>query len=133
MILLDTHVLIWMDEGNKRLGRKTIKLLNSALADGNLTVSAVSFWEVSMLAQKGRLEILMEMDVWRGELIESGLNEMPLNGAIGIRAGGLQNFHGDPADRMIVATALETAATLVTADEKILSWKKLPQKHDARL
>lgn len=133
MILLDTHVLIWMDEGTTRLGSKALKVINTALAEGNLTVSAISFWETAMLVHKGRLEILMEMDVWRRELLDNGLHETPMNGAIGIRAGSLQNFHGDPADRIIVATAIETSATLVTADEKILSWEKLTQKHNARL
>ena len=132
MILLDTHVLIWLDEGNTRLGRATLKKINAALIEGNLAVSAISFWEVAMLAQKDRVEIRMEIDVWRRELLESGLNEIPLLGTIAVRAGGLLDFHGDPADRMIVATALETPATLVTADEKILAWEKLAQKFDAR-
>ena len=132
MMLLDTHVLIWLDEGNPRLGRETLTRLDAALAEGQLAVSAISFWEVAMLVQKGRLEIQMDMNLWRKELIESGLLEVPLDGAIGIHAAYLQDFHGDPADRLIVATALEASAMLVTADEKILAWQKLPQRLDAR-
>jgi PIN domain nuclease of toxin-antitoxin system len=59
--------------------------------------------------------------------------EIPLQGTTAVRAGQLQMFHGDPADRIIVATAIENGATLVTADEKILSWEPLRQKIDARL
>jgi PIN domain nuclease of toxin-antitoxin system len=84
-----------------------------------------------MLIQKGRLEMRLELDVWRKELLGNGLYEIPLDGAIAIRAGGLKDFHGDPADRLIVATALLTSSVLVTADQKILAWKDLNLKFDA--
>lgn len=74
----------------------------------------------------------LELDVWRKELLEKGLCEVPLDGAIAIRAGGLKDFHGDPADRLIVATALELSSKLMTADQKILAWKDLKLKFDAR-
>ncbi|OGQ97915.1 MAG: twitching motility protein PilT [Deltaproteobacteria bacterium RIFOXYD12_FULL_57_12] len=133
MILLDTHVLIWMDEGNMSLGNKAIELINHALLAGELAVSAISFWEVAMLLQKQRLAMQLEVDIWRKELLENGLLEISLDGATGIRAGGLQKFHGDPADRLIVATALDNSATLLTADEKILTWDKRLRTIDARI
>jgi PIN domain nuclease of toxin-antitoxin system len=132
MILLDTHALVWLDEGNKRLGPATLDMVNQAHSKGHLAVSAITFWEVAMLIKKRRLEISIELDVWRKNLLGSGLREIPLSGAIGIRASGLKNFHGDPADCMIAATALETSATLVTADKKILAWQGLTQKQNAR-
>lgn len=131
MIVLDTHALIWLDEGSRRLGGEALQHINSAFTDGQLAVSAISFWEISMLIQKQRLEIRMEMDVWRKELIESGLREIPLSGAIAIRAGALLDFQGDAADRLIVATALQMSASLVTADKKILQWNNLKLKIDA--
>lgn len=131
MMLLDTHVLIWLDEGSPRLGTETLQRVNTAFTDGRLAVSAISFWEITMLVQKKRLNISMEMDVWRKELIESGLREIPLGGDIAIRAGELLDFQGDPADRLIVATALQMSATLSTADTKILAWKSLKLKIDA--
>lgn len=133
MIIADTHVLVWLDGGHENLGVETLTLLDKSLCKGCLAVSAISFWEVAMLVEKGRLELRMELDVWRRELIGSGLVEIPLLGSVGIRAGQLTDFHGDPADRMIVATALENSTALVTADEKILKWQKLPQRFDARL
>lgn len=133
MMLLDTHVLIWLDEGSPRLGAKALQHINVEFGAGNLAVSAISFWEVSVLVQKKRIEIRLEMDVWRKELLESGLREIPLDGIIGIRAGGLRHFHGDPADRLIVATAMQTSSTLVTADQKILTWNKLSLKLDANI
>ena len=132
MILLDTHVLVWLDEGSPRLGNKALRKINNAFANNDLAVSAISFWEISMLVQKKRLEMQMEIDVWRKELIEKGLREIPLAGEIAILARALSNFHGDPADRMIVATARQLSATLATADGKILDWDGLKLKIDAQ-
>ncbi len=133
MLLLDTHVLIWLDEGSSRLGTDALQVINKALATGQLGVTAISFWEIAMLIEKQRLTFQIELDVWRAELLQTGLQEIPLQGSTAIRAGQLKSFHGDPADRMIVATAIENSATLITADEKILLWNQLHQKIDARL
>ncbi len=132
MILLDTHVLVWLDERGSRLGKRALQRIDEEFGAGKLAVSAISFWEISMLIQKGRVDLRLEMDVWRKELLQNGLWEIPLDGTIAIRAGGLQDFHGDPADRLIVATALQTSSTLITADQKILAWKDLNLKYDAR-
>ncbi len=131
MLICDTHVLIWLDEGNPRLGANALQTMNKALATGQLAVASISFWEIAMLVEKQRLDIRIELDVWRLELLQSGLLEIPLQGSTALRAGRLQAFHGDPADRMIVATALENSATLMTADRKILGWDALHQKVDA--
>lgn len=133
MVLLDTHVLIWLDEGNQRLGRTALATINNSLATGQLAVATICFWEVAMLIEKQRLIMKTALDVWRADLLQAGLIEIPLRGATAVRAGQLHKFHGDPADRMIVATALEHDATLVTADERILSWPQFHQKIDARL
>ena len=133
MLLLDTHVLVWLDEGSSRLGTEALQTINRALASGQLGVASISFWEIAMLVRKSRLDIQIELDVWRLELLKSGLLEIPLQGSTAIRAGQLQGFHGDPADRMIVATAIEHSATLATADQKILEWDTLQQKIDASL
>ncbi len=132
MMLLDTHVLVWLDEGSPKLGKRALRFIDAEFGAGNLAVSAISFWEISMLIQKGRLEMRLETDIWRKELLENGLCEIPLDGAIAIRAGILREFHGDPADRLIVATALQTSSTLMTADQKILAWNDLKLKFDAQ-
>ncbi len=131
MLLLDTHVLVWLDEGNPRLGTKALQAINQSLATGQLGVASISFWEIAMLVEKGRLDIRMELDIWRLELLRNGLLDIPLESCTALKAGQLQDFHGDPADRMIVATALEHTATLVTADRKILDWGKHLQTIDA--
>ena len=133
MLLLDTHVLIWLDEGNSRLGKIALQKIIQSLSSNQLGVAAISFWEVAMLIENQRLVMQTELDVWRSELLKTGLIEIPLRGSTAIRAGQLRMFHGDPADRMIVATAIENGATLMTADTKILSWSLFDQKIDARI
>lgn len=121
MILLDTHALIWLDQGNDRLGVTARRRLDDALVDDTLCVSAISFWEIAMLQVQGRLN-MPPLKRWRHQLIDAGLREISITGDIGIKACELQEFHADPVDRLIVATALEHGATLVTADERILQW-----------
>ena len=133
MKLLDTHVLVWLTEGNPRLGSDSLQTINSALKAGKLGVPAICFWEIAMLVAKQRLTLQMDLNVWRFELLQTGLLEIPLQGSTAIRAGQLISFHGDPADRMIVSTAIENSATLITADEKILAWDQLLLKINARL
>ena len=133
MILLDTHVLIWLTEGSERLGTKTLVQIDQALADSQLAVSAISFWEIAMLIEKGRLEFNLELGIWRQGLLQDGLQEIPMTGSIAIRAGQLPEFHGDPADRIIVSTAIEGNTVLVTAEKKILEWGHLQRMVDAAL
>ena len=132
MILLDTHALIWLDEGSERLGKQSLSLINQAFKSEKLFVSVISFWEVAMLVEKGRLEMQMDVDSWRQQLIAKGLQEIALTGNTAINSATLKNFHGNPADRMIVATAIHLTATLCTADNKILSWINDLLRLDAR-
>lgn len=132
MILLDTHALIWLDEGNIRLGKESLSFIDQALKKKELFVSSITFWEVGMLIEKGRLEMRMDIDLWRQNLIKNGLQEIPMTGEIAIRAALLNCFHGDPADRIIVATAIHSTSVLYTADKKILSWKEGLSLFDAR-
>ena len=121
MILVDTHTLLWLWAGEARLGMGARQAIDDALRDQELAVSAMTFWEVAMLRDKGRLEFPEDVGLWRRELLDHGLLEIPVDGEIGIRANGLPNFHADPADRIIVATALG-GHKLVTSDERILAW-----------
>ena len=83
-----------------------------------------------MQVQKGRLEFALSLDDWRRDLLTLGLVEIPVDGVIAARAGLLTDIHGDPADRLIVATALG-GHQLVTADERILTWSGQLDKIDA--
>ena len=74
-----------------------------------------------MRLQKGQINVGLSLEAWRKALLDDGLIEVPVDGGIAVRAGLLEDIHGDPADRIIVATALE-GHTLVTADGRILKW-----------
>lgn len=132
MILLDTHVLIWLDEGNEQLGTESLALINEAYHKYELIVAAITFWEVAMLVSKSRIELSMDGLEWRSDLLKSGMLEIPTDGHIGILAAQLDDFHGDPADRLIMATAIKQQATLITADKKILQWRGPVPCLDAR-
>ncbi len=121
MILLDTQVLVWNRFGDRRLGRRARREIDDAVRESTVAVSAISFWEIAMLHSKRRITLLQDVGSWRDTLLQEGLVEIPVDGAIGIRANELTDFHPDPADRLIVATALG-GHRLVTADRRILDW-----------
>jgi PIN domain nuclease of toxin-antitoxin system len=131
MILLDTHILIWLDQGNTSLGSQTRETIDRALQSNLLAVSAITFWEASMLQRKGRIQ-LPEAQGWRIALLSMGLIEIPIDGKIGIYSNNLAEFHPDPADRFIVASAIQHNATLVTADQRILDWSGSLMRLDGR-
>jgi PIN domain nuclease of toxin-antitoxin system len=132
VILLDTHVLLWIDRDDASLGLSSRDMIEAAWSEGAVVVSAISFWEVAMLAMRGRLELPCDVNLWRSNWLEAGLRELPLDGSIALRAVSLVDFHPDPADRFLVATAEGIRATLLTADQAILSWTGTLTRHDAR-
>ena len=132
MIVVDTPTLVWLTSGEPRLGRRARRLLDTSLASDTLAVSAMSFWEVAMLASRGRLELGSSAEAWRSEILSLGVNEIPIDGEIAILSVTLSGLHADPADRIIVATAVQRGAALPTADERLLGWKHPLRRHDAR-
>ena len=132
MILLDTHVLAWIAEGNPQTGLSARRLADDALQKDELMVSAFSFWELAMLGAKGRLKGDWSTERLRRKSLEQGIREVAVSGEIGIAAVGLAGLPGDPADRIIVATAMSVDATLLTADERLLRWRGKLRTVDAR-
>lgn len=122
MLVLDTHALIWLDQDHPSLGAQARQQADLALQQGVLAVSAITFWETAMLAGKGRITMTLPIDIWRKDLLGNGLLEIPVDGGIGIHAAEL-NLHGDPADRLILATCLSKGAALLTADLTLLDWR----------
>ena len=86
-----------------------------------------------MLIQKGRFELPEGLANWRRDVLNRGLIEVQVDGEIGLTAGLLTYEHGDPADRLIVATAICSGATLLTADRLILGWDGPFTRQDARV
>jgi PIN domain nuclease of toxin-antitoxin system len=133
LIVLDTHVLLSLDRHDPSLGQNAIAIAADALAAVDLAASAITFWEVALLLRKRRLQLKLPVARWRRDFVDQGLVEIPVTGAIGIAAAGLEDFHTDPADRLIVATVQKLDATLLTADEKILAWPGRLDRRDARI
>lgn len=132
LILLDTHALIWLDQDDPALGDRARELADGALSEGALAVSAISFWEVAMLAAKGRIAINLPLAQWWLDFMRAGMLEIALDGEIALAATKLGNLHPDPADRFIVATARALGATLLTADRRLLDWSGRLDRSDAR-
>ena len=130
-MLLDTHVLFWSAFDGGRLGPACRQRIEQAAREANLAVSALSFWELAMLQAKRKIDFGGDVAVWRTELLDGGLVEIPVDGAIAVRAGLLSGLHGDPADRIIVATA-QDGHQLVTVDDRILRWGGSLDRIDAR-
>lgn len=130
VILIDTHVAVWMATNQRQIGPSSKVLLQKAASDDRLAVSAISFWEIALLVSKKRLQIGRSPSELRLELLDTGVSELPVTGPISICAAEL-NLNGDPADRLITATAIIHGATLMTADEAILRWPHTLQRQDA--
>jgi PIN domain nuclease of toxin-antitoxin system len=120
VIVLDTHVLLWLDSGDPQLGTLARQRIEQAHRLGGVAVSAISFWECAMLARDKRILLAKPVGAWRAELLAAGLRELPLDGAVATAAVGLALSHQDPADRFIVATAQAHNADLLTADLRLL-------------
>ena len=131
-ILLDTHALVWLLEGEDRLGPESRRLADAAATADSLLVSAMTFWEVAMLARRHRLVLAQPVATWRQRALEMGVDEIALSGDISILATELKDFPPNPADRIIAATALVYGATLITADTSVLRWTGQLRCHDAR-
>ena len=119
--LLDTHVWVWWNMVPQKLTRRVRSFISTPSRYEELLLSAISVWEFSKLLEKKRLAISCDPEEWiRVALEMPKLRLVPLSPTIASRSTRLPGpFHDDPADQIIVATAREENATVVTADERI--------------
>ena len=129
MILLDTHAWIWWTGRPEILPAKVRTLVENAALDFKLSVSVISIWEIATKAALGKLRSdALPPDFSAHEWVERalqtpGLSVLPLSPDVALMSAELpEPFHRDPADRLIVAQARRSRATLVTADRKILGY-----------
>ena len=126
MIVLDTHILIWWITGDlTKLSENATFAINQELAGGEIIISSITAWEVAMLVAKDRIVISMDLDEWLSTIAQiEAVKFYAVDNDIAVKSANLPGeFHKDPADRMIVATARKLGCSLVTADEKILNYQ----------
>ena len=121
MIVLDTHVLVWWVSGSGRLSVRAKRAIDQGLRRSPAIASTISVLEIVTAVRRGRLELGSPLDQWLADLRAlPELQFQPVSGEIAELAGSFDDATpGDPADRIIVATALTLRAKLVTADERL--------------
>jgi PIN domain nuclease of toxin-antitoxin system len=124
LLLLDTHVWLWLNAGSPDLSTQTRHTINRAAAAGALRIAAISLWEIASLASLGRIVLGKSIGLWLEEaLADPGPAIDPITPQIAVESYALPDaFHRDPADRLIVATARVANATLMTRDQRILDY-----------
>ncbi len=122
--LLDTHIFLWLMFGDQTL--KERQTLEAAVSTGGLFVSAISCWEIGMLAARGRLILGLPCLDWVEQaLVTPGVSLLEISPRIAVEASYLPGgFHNDPADRILVASARVQNLTLATRDDKILEYSR---------
>lgn len=124
MIVLDTHAWIWWVSSPAFLSETAKSIIDGAVTEGNIFISAISTWEVAILVSRGRLKLTMNASDWvaASEALPF-LNFVPISNRIALKSVELPGaLHNDPADRIIIATAVSMGAVLVTKDEKIRNY-----------
>ena len=122
--ILDTHTWLWFFAGDKTLTPKVRTLINAAIQEGTLYLSSISFWEVSMLVAKKRIVLNCPSLAWINQAAAK-LQMIHLTATISVDSCELpDDFHGDPADRIIVASARVENLVLLTRDNNILKYSK---------
>ena len=125
-VLLDTHAFIWLMEGDDTLSIKARQIIKDASQKHFIFVGSISIWEIAMLQSKGRLSFNIPLHKWVEKATSLPfLKVIDLNAEIALQSCKLPGeFHGDPADRMIVATSRILGTPLLTRDKKILKYSK---------
>lgn len=126
-LLLDTHIALWLDSGNERLRPSTRALLDDCWGSGGtIYLSSVTTWEIALLVDAGRIDLDIPIEAWIERFLDRpGIAAVPLSHHAASRSYQLHRFeHRDPADRLLISTAIELDCPLVTYDERIARFGK---------
>lgn len=123
MILLDTCAIIYDALTPEQLSKRAFAELSKGIVAGNLACSDISLWEIAMLMSKGRVKPAMPPHDFLADVVAANrLRVLPITPEIAFHASYHADFtYGDPADRIIAATALHHKASLLTCDTRL--WK----------
>jgi len=126
VILVDTHVVVWLAFDQDQISRKARAAIDNARRNGDgLAISDITFLELAILASKGRIQLDISLESFLQE-VEARFVVLPISGRACVRAIGLPAaYPKDPADRIIGATALVEGLSLLTADREIRRSKAL--------
>ena len=127
MIVLDTHAWIWFISNPNFLSKRAGKAVNAAAEDNGILISSISAWELALLIKKKRLHLTLEVTDWiaKSESLPF-IQFVPVTNSIAVKSINLPlPLHSDPADRIIIATALSVGAPLVTKDKKLLDYSPI--------
>jgi PIN domain nuclease of toxin-antitoxin system len=126
VIVLDTHAILFDALIPKRLSPRARKAIEAAAEDGQLVCSDISLWEIAMLISRGRLDPAMDARQFLNDVIAvRSLQVLSITPEIAVLSQSDAFAHGDPADRLIAATAQAFRAALVTSDERLRALKKV--------
>jgi PIN domain nuclease of toxin-antitoxin system len=126
-LLLDTHIALWLDSGDDHLHSSTRTLIDGCWRNGGtIFLSAVTAWEIALLVDVGRIDLDVPIEAWVKRFLERpGIEPVPLNHGPASRAYQVHRLeHRDPADRLLIATAIDLACPLVTYDERIARFSR---------
>jgi PIN domain nuclease of toxin-antitoxin system len=124
MIVLDTHAWIWFISNPDLLSKRATEAVNAAVKDKSILISSISAWELALLVTKKRMKLTLDVTDWiaKSESLPF-IQFMPVTNSIAVKSVNLPlPLHPDPADRIIIATALSVGAPLVTKDKKLLGY-----------
>ena len=124
MIVLDTHAWIWWVSSPEFLSATAKQIIDEAVTERNIFISSISTWEVAILVSRGRLQLTTSPSDWvaASEALPF-FDFVPVSNSIALKSVQLPgDLHNDPADRIIIATAVSLGAVLVTKDEKIRNY-----------
>jgi len=122
--LLDTHAWIWMQQADAQLSKDAVAKIESAQKQRCLYGSAISVFEIALLEARGRIHLNSSIHSWLEEsFAEDGIQLLPMTPEIAVASTRLPGtVHGDPADRILLATALIHDLTLYTRDKQLLAY-----------
>ncbi len=127
MIVLDTHVWVWFISNPELLSKRAEKAINKAVQKENLLISSISAWELALLVKENRLSLALDVADWiaKSESLPF-IQFVPVTNSIAVKSVNLPDpFHPDPADRIIIATALSHGAQIVSKDKKMLAYSQI--------